>query len=232
MDVESIRKLKEQMDENNSFFSSGTKSLADTLKSGAMDKITKLSPIAKESLQKQSEIKKEIVRYGLQLLENLELPHLSNRRNLTDDQLRRLFHLLIEDGFISKDTDEECFIWILGGRTKPLSIIATYFWEFSDNMEADSEYILEEGGFGKIKWIKYVNKTRGYNTNKKALLDLLNLLDVPFAEWFNIPLMATLFIDKDDLPLKFNSQNYSDFKKDYKSEYHDTLKMIVDKSCL
>lgn len=145
------------MDENNSSFSSQTKSLANIVN-------TVPTIILSQGYPKLYEIK--MIKYGLQLLEKLELPHLSNKRNLTDDQLRQLYHLLIEDGFISKDTDEESFVWILGGRTKPLSIIATYSRVFIYDIEADSEHILEEGGFSKIKWIKYVNKTRGYNTSR------------------------------------------------------------------
>lgn len=122
--------------------------------------------------------------------------------NLTDKQREALLSILIKEACVSPDTDKESFIWAFGGNKEPKRYIP-------------------------IKWIVKTSITKNFYTNKKALLDLLNLLNVVFNQIRDIKLLKSLFAFEDGKPLQYSSKNYIDAGSDFISEYHQKLKSIV-----
>lgn len=82
----------------------------------------------------------------------------------------------------------------------------------------------EDKPFIPIKWIKTNSTTNGTALNKRALLDLLELLGVPNKQIRDKKLLNSLFTNHSG---KFTTANYVNTTKNYHSEHHDELKSIV-----
>lgn len=154
---------------------------------------------------KQSDVTKKGLQSG-----SLKMPqkHVSFSCNLSDAGRQYLFEELKKDGFISPNTNYHHFAFVFGGN-KP-------------------------DDFEPLQWIKTNRTTKGKTPNKRALLELLVLLDIDKAEIKNKKLINALF----NIPTgsEFKSNNYTDITdakgdfKDFKSDYHDELSEIASKS--
>jgi len=82
----------------------------------------------------------------------------------------------------------------------------------------------------KINWIKKNSRTHGYALNKKSLLDLLRIMEVPNSDIQNKILLNNIFDFKTGSKLKNNNYTYESGVLSTKSEYHEELKEIVKKS--
>lgn len=121
---------------------------------------------------------------------------------LETDKLKTINKELIKNGFLAHNTTDEAFIYVFGG-----------------NGNAND--------FNPLKWIKTVETTKNVNINKRSLLDLLELMAVPFDEITNKNLLNRLFAKDDGNTIKFTSSNYTDTQNNFNSEYHKQLKTIV-----
>lgn len=79
--------------------------------------------------------------------------------------------------------------------------------------------------FTPIKWIKLNSRTG--TSNKKSLLNLLSILDVPERQIIDKHLLNGLFASPDGKSIKFTASNYTGTQKGYNSEYNERLKEIV-----
>ena len=133
-------------------------------------------------------------------------------RSFTNEEQQNLFNGLIKGGFIPKNTNVSHFHFVFGSTAIP------------DN----------EIPFKPLEWIKTNSTTKGVTPNKKSLLDLLVLLEIPEIEIKNKKLINTLF--KIPKGAKFKANNYTDITdhngnlKRFESEYHNELVSIVSKS--
>ncbi len=125
--------------------------------------------------------------------------------SFTPEQLKQLYTRLIEGGFLPTDTtgtDFKAFCYIFG--------------------KGDAK------DFKPLMWIKTNSTTHGKTLSKKSLLDLLDLLKIPFTEITDKSLLNKLFYKPDGTSIKFTGSNYTDTQLNFNSEYHNQLQKIVD----
>lgn len=123
--------------------------------------------------------------------------------DLTSGQLDRLCQALIEKEYIASSTRSEDFRWLFQGGVKP-------------------------EGWERVRWIKK-SAPKGddpYQLNKKALLDLLELLNPNGKHTHNKKLLRSLFAKEDGSPLIFFAGNYQNFST--RGCCYNELKEIVE----
>ncbi len=126
--------------------------------------------------------------------------------NLTSPQLDHLCQDLIEKEYIASSTRTEDFRWLFQGGLKPES------WE-------------------QIRWIKKSapRGNRGIQLNKKALLELLELLSVKHRQIHDTKLLRSLFAQENGTPMIFKPANYQTLTK--RGCCYNELKEIVSDLC-
>lgn len=123
--------------------------------------------------------------------------------DLTSEQLDRLCQALIEKKYIASSTRSEDFRWLFQGGVKP-------------------------EGWERVRWIKK-SAPKGddpYQLNKKALLELLELLKVKHRQIHDKKLLGSLFAGEGGGFMKFYSGNYQNLRT--KGCCYNELKEIVD----
>mgnify|MGYP000890132846 FL=1 len=130
-------------------------------------------------------------------------------REFSSTEQKKLFNGLKDGGFIAENTNYYHFCAVFGNTPIPE----------------------KEKPFTRLVWAA-TNKKAKNKANKKSLLDLLKILEIPEPEIKNKPLINSLFTFQNAKPL--SPQNYTlitDTKKclkEIKSEYHTELLNIVD----
>ena len=76
-----------------------------------------------------------------------------------------------------------------------------------------------------IKWIKQTTRAK-IQTNKKALLELLELIGVSFSERKDKKKLSACFCDKSHNPIIYNGGNYQNL--DIRSEYFSLLSKLTE----
>lgn len=180
--------------------------------------------------------RKHLLSKTVEAFHKIQLYQLPNNLNLSDKQLSILCHSLIDAGFISIDTSEDIFIWSLGGKEMPYSIIDLDLTDEEedkfDNCNIDeynwSFYFNEKLNENRIVWTKYTSTTNKHHVNKRALLDIMVLLKVPEHLWAQESFCSHFFIGEKGKEIVFNRENYRGFKASkHKSEYHEELTAII-----
>lgn len=181
------------------------------------------------------DIERDILHSQVLLFEKIEFRQLPNNLHLSNNQLIKLYHKMIKQGYISNKTEEDIFIWFLGGNDKPNSLID---WELTDQKlyvngeEVDDSllqsYLEQKLTDNRIIWTKYTSTTHKYHFNKQALLDFMELLKVPENLWHQKGYCSNFFINEKKEEIIFNRENYKVFKASkHQSEYHDELQEII-----
>lgn len=189
--------------------------------------ITTSQELTKRLHEQNKAIEQEYLKFAkLNWVSSLELPQLPNKHGLSNIALEHLCIKLKEKKYISSDTQNDVFVWVMGGSNKPYSIVEGY----SSVPSYTPPYVLDAFIESlKIKWIKYNSRTNQYNPNKKAILDLLLQLKMPFFLRHDKQTIKAYFIDKENEPIIFNTQNFKEFDKTKnKSEYHDEIAKMID----
>jgi len=130
--------------------------------------------------------------------------------SFTDTERQNLFNGLRDNDYIPMDTNFNHFAYVFGNVAIP------------DN----------EKPFKPLQWIK--ENSRSGLPNKKSLLDLLCILDIPDNEINNKTLLNSFFVFPGGN--KLHANNYTDItdnkrnlKKPIVSEYHNELLKITEK---
>lgn len=123
---------------------------------------------------------------------------LSFNCNLSDEQLKQLYSEL-HGKYIASDTSLDRFTAIF--RARPINTIVP------------------------VKWIK--KATRNKTTCKKALLELLHLINIPNSEIEDKEKLKLCFADGDNKPLNYTGSNFYNNKDNKNSEFFLELQGIV-----
>lgn len=183
--------------------------------------------VTKRLHEQNKPIEQEYLKFAkLNWVSKLELPQLPNKHGLSNIALEHLCIKLKEKKYISSDTQNDVFVWVMGGSNKPYSIVEGY----SSIPDYTPPYVLDTFIVSlKIKWIKYNSRTNQYSPNKKAILDLLLQLKMPFSVWHDKQTIKTYFIDNKNEPVMFNTQNYIEFgRTKNESEYYKEIAEMID----
>jgi hypothetical protein len=133
-------------------------------------------------------------------------------RSFAPDEQKQLFDGLTSGGFLSKETNFHHFCFVFGSTDIPSN----------------------EAPFEPLQWVKPNKTTHGKNTNKKSLLELIVLLEIPEIEIKDKQLINSVF--KIPNGTKFKANNYTDITDKngnlirFESEYHTELVEIIRKS--
>lgn len=180
-------------------------------------------------------IERDILHAQIETLDKMNLIQLPNNLHLSNHQLNKLYYKMIEHGYISNTTNEDIFVWYLGGSEKPSCLIDWDLAERSSYIEYDNInihhlqlYFEKKLSDNRITWTKYTSTTHKYYFNKQALLDFMELLKVPEELWSQSNYCSKFFINERNEEIIFNRQNYKDFQiSNHKSEYHNDLQEII-----
>lgn len=185
---------------------------------------------------------KSLIEYASRLEKMNNLPKsIPTKHNLNYRQLTFLFDQLQINGYISQKTPLDICAWLFGADEKPYNLCELYinhrqklgnsqnhFNPFDENFEP---YVIKKIKDKPIQWIKCNSTTHEIYLNKKALLDLLNQLGVPYSYWCNKNNLKCHFVDRMNNAIIFNGQNYKEFKKtDMKSECHEEIRGFIEQA--
>ena len=124
---------------------------------------------------------------------------LSFKSGLSDKKLEKLHTKLISAGYIASEPDIKAFCSVFS--SEPLNSIVP------------------------VKWIK--KATRNKQTSKKALTELLYLLNIPKSEVEDKTKLRHCFTDGDNKPLIFTGSNFYNNKDNKNSEFYSEIQTIV-----
>jgi hypothetical protein len=124
----------------------------------------------------------------------------SFKSGLSDKKLEKLHTKLISAGYIATETDLEAFTKVFSAE--PINNIIV-----------------------PVKWIKKASKNK--LTLKKALIELLCLLNIPKSEVEDKTRLRYCFADGDNQPLIFTGSNYYNNKGIKNSEFYSEIQTIV-----
>jgi hypothetical protein len=123
----------------------------------------------------------------------------SFKSGLSDKKLEKLHTKLISGGYIATETDFKAFCRVFSAE--PINNIVP------------------------VKWIKKASKNK--LTLKKALIELLYLLNIPKSEVEDKTRLRYCFADGDNQPLIFTGSNYYNNKGIKNSEFYSEIQTIV-----
>jgi hypothetical protein len=124
---------------------------------------------------------------------------LSFKSGLSDKKFEKLHTKLVSAGYIASETDFNVFCRVFSGE--PINNIMP------------------------VQWIK--KATRNKQPAKKALIELLILLDVPKSEYEDKKRLELCFIDSSNKPLIFTGSNFYNNKDNKNSEFYSEIQTIV-----